>query len=739
MQKKILTLIIFVSLVFFSCWDFSLPNKIELEVEGSVDLPVRITASDWGSILTKTLKRAFSGSMEDVIGVEVYNVNYGQDVQAFCVYFPIKISDSLNPKDYLDGIDLTQGSPALKIDKEVEVPSFGDFTIECPVNFPLLTLLPSGTSTVNYPEGIPFSISKEFQLESFVSNAFLHAVIEKGSFDINLDLSGGDVILAEDEFTKTYDIVINQEPDTNSLGSSLTSPYRGLSYINSSSDLQPLNNQDINKKSIKINGTVTLRSKTGNFTVTKKPEGNDILAGNLKIKMNISEYKELDLDFNKVSVKIDNPEPVSLVDAANYLNWIRFPQSADDGNGETEPGIGININFKDSSKEIIDGLAMSIECDALEFSPAVKSLNAGNNVFGNTKPVELNLGKNKTLQFKFKLLPSGDNEDILHLANLKTGKPLKIQGEAKLFQHWMEAEVNIGDAFEEQFPDVGEKPIDLSLLDDYFKGFKFNNVEAAAYFSGPDNIFKKIKPSLKIEVLSTAINTTVMDEGSITFEKNQIVIADYLDAKGAYKEKELPPNGKNPINFVDVLNSLPRPKDMVFHYIINVSDTKTITITPDMFDDNNEPHDIFVTIMLLIRLDLTAGDDGGQMMFPDMFNKDQKDLLGRKTLEENSKFTSLNVDYINFTVDFTSQFFTGGKLFIEKDKPILFPDGIPLNGSKISLNIRNKELDLIRNKLIPPDFRLEFKPGGKIIIPKNIGVTSVKIEAKGKNTINFDF
>jgi hypothetical protein len=733
--------IILVSLAFLSCWDYSLPNRIELEVEGSVDLPVRITASDWGSLLTETLKRAFSGTMENVIGVEVYNVNYGQEVQAFCVYFPIKISDSLNPKDYLDGINLTQmDGSSLKIDESVEVPSFGDFTIECPVNFPLLTLLPSGTSTVNYPEGIPFSISKEFQLESFVSNAFLHAVIEKGSFDINLDLSGGDVILAEDEFTKTYDIVINQEPDTNSLGSSLTSPYRGLSYINSSSDLQPLNNQDINKKSIKINGTVTLRSKTGDFTVTKKPEGNDILAGNLKIKMNISEYEVLDLDFNKVSVKPDDPEPVSLADAANYLNWIKFPLSADDGNGKTEPGIGININFEGSSIEIIEGLAMSIECDALEFNSAVKSLNPGNNVFGNTEPVKLNLAENKTLQFKFKLLPSGDNKDVLHLTYLTMGEPLKIQGEAKLFQHWVEAEVNISDSFEEQFPDKDEKPINLSLLDDYFKGFKFNNVEAAAYFSGPDNIFKKIKPSLRIDVQYSTNETTVMKEDSITFEKKQIVIAgnsDYLDAKGAYKKKELPLNGKNHIDFVTVLNSL--PNDLVFHYFIDVSGTDIIT--PDLFVDNNEAvsHDIFVTIMLLIHLDLTAGDGGGRIMFPDMFNKDQKDLLGRKNLDENSKFTSLNVDYINFTVDFTSQFFTGGKLFIEKDKPILFPNGIPLNGSKISLNIRNKELDLIRNKLIPPDFRLEFEPGEKIIIPKNIGVTSVKIEAKSKNTINFDF
>jgi len=712
-----------VSLAFLSCWDYSLPNRIELEVEGSVDLPVRITASDWGSLLTETLKRAFSGAMENVIGVEVYNVNYGQEVQAFCVYFPIKISDSLNPKDYLDGINLTQmDGSALKIDESVEVPSFDSFTLSCQVNE--IIDVPSDL-TIPYDKPIEITgLSDEANLSS-ISTDFLHALIGEGCFDISLDLSKGNVILAKDEFEFKYNINISQDKD---------GPYEGFAY--SSSTDNSLAGQNVNKKPVRINASVTLQPKAGGGKVTLKNSGaSKNLEGQLIIKMNIKKFSEVDLDITNISNKLKNPEPVSLADAAKYLNYIKFDSCAVNGEGEATEGIGINMYFTD----IIDGLKMTITCPELSFNSEAKSIQKGNNIFGNKEELRLQLtgaGGKEKLNFNVNL-SSDTSTNVLHLTNLTVGKPLKIQGEAKLFQHWVEAEVNISDTFEEQFPDKDEKPINLSLLDDYFKGFKFNNVEAAAYFSGPVNIFKKIKTSLKIDVRYSTIETTVMKEDPITFEKNQIVIADYLDAKGAYKKKELPLNGKNPIDFVTVLNS--QPNDLVFHYFIDVSGTDIIT--PDLFVDNNEAvsHDIFVTIMLLIHLDLTAGDGGGRIMFPDMFNKDQKDLLGRKTLEEDSKFTSLNVDYINFTVDFTSQFFTGGKLFIEKDEPILFPNGIPLNGRKISINIRNKELDLIRNKLIPPDFRLEFKPGEKIVIPKNIGVTSVKIEAKGKNTIKLDF
>jgi len=737
MQKKIFMPIILVSLVFFSCWDFSLPNKIELEVEGSVDLPVRITASDWGSVLTKTLKKAFSGTMDDVIGVEVYNVNNGQDVQAFLVYFPIKISDSLNPKDYLDKINLSQtDDSALKINESVEVPSITDFTL---VTLPNISIS-SSQASVSIPIGSLSGGPIETPMD--VNTDFLHAIINEGSFNINLDIYDENGHLLKNQFTFKYDITIEQDSYTKD---STVESYDGLHYTTDASDLasnkRELQDQNINGSKIKISGEITVTNTN--------PGAGASLRGELRISLSLSKYKELDWDFRGISngLKID---PVSLASVAENIKSITFNKYDDNTGSEPTEGIGINVKFSELSDKL--NLKMSVSCTDLDFDGTERNIHQGNNIFGNKDKLPLDLTKYKNdlnkLIFGITLTPVNSNTNVLHLTDLTAGETLNINGEAKLFQHWVEAEVNIGDDFEEQFPDKGEEPINLSLLDDYFKGFKFNNIEAAAYFSGPEKIIKTLTPNLKIEVKSSAINTTVMEETQITFDKNHIVIkgnSNYLDAKGAYKDIGLPlSQGRKPINFLSVLNSLPRPNDLFFHYNMKVSSADTITIKPEMFDDNNEAasNDISVTIMLLIRLDLTAGDNGGQMTFPDIF-KDKKDLLGRNNLEENSKFTSLNVDYINYTVDFTSGFFTGAKLFIEKENAdkskLLFPDGILLDGSKIALNIMNKEFEFIKHHLIDPDLRLEFERGRTITVPRSIGVISVKVEAKGKHTINLSF
>jgi hypothetical protein len=236
-------------------------------------------------------------------------------------------------------------------------------------------------------------------------------------------------------------------------------------------------------------------------------------------------------------------------------------------------------------------------------------------------------------------------------------------------------------------------------------------------------------------------------ENPIILNKKQIVIDndEYLE-KGSYKKEKLPPGGSYFDGFEKIINA--RPDNLVFQYNVNMPDV--IIVTPDMFVDDDESVDskIVSTIMLIINLQLTAGDDGGKLKFPDMF-KGQKDLFDRgpdkeddTKPEKNSMFISLNVDYISFAIDFAGSFFTGGKFFIEKEnedyKPILFPDGIRVDGSRLAVNINNQDFDKIKNKFINPDFRLEFDPNGRIVIPRNIGLTSVNITAKGKNSIKLD-
>jgi len=785
MKSALLMFIISVFFAFHSCLDYSLPDQIELGIEGTIDLPLKISTGNWGSLLIDPLENAFSGGFPDGIGVKIYSVDYGQDVQAFCVNIPIEISTSLSPDDYMKDIDnLINTDTAWKIEESFEVPSLG-FTIDCPVSFTLPSITPNGTSIVSYPEGISFSISKVLNLgsESSVNPYFLHALIEEGVFNIKLELSEGDVTLAEG-YTKTYNIEIKQDTDDTS---SPGSPYAGLAYSNSSQVLKPLDTQNINKNDVKVSGKVILKSENENFSVTKKPGGNNELKGKLIITMDIKKFAVLDIDWSKTSIfnKPITPDPVSLADIAEYLNWIEFDK-CDDTNQEPKKGIGINMSFT----EIIGGLEMNIKCPELSINATkpLKLKGEGNNVFGNgealTGAKRLQLDKPKTvtdLHFNITLRPAGNNT-VLHIPNLDLTKldngKKKINGEAKLFYNWEKAQVKItevlqgsnngvsGGAFTGTFPDIeqDEEPINLALLDGFIDGLNImeSDIKASAYLSGPNqtinnnDVLQQFNPKVLITAEYSGAHSpvTIINKDPITLMDKQIDIANddyyintHVDKNGnkikTYKRNELPPGGNDfKKEFVNIIND--RPSDLVFHYEVKLPET--IDVTREMFFNNKEesvPHNILVNIILLMHMRLTAGADGGRIMYPGTFDEDH-DLFGRESADEDSIFTSLNVDYINLSVDLPGSFFTGGYLFIEKSDaehtPKLFPQGISLSGRKISRQITQVDFDTIRrNYPIVPDFWLKFAPGEAITIPKNIGITSVKIEAKGKTLIKLDF
>jgi len=811
MQKKlgILMIIISVSYVFYSCLDYSLPEQVELEVEGSINLPVKTATSSWGKILAEYLEKAFSENIEEeeevkdrVKRIEVYNVNYGQAAQAFCVYIPIDISDSLNPDDHLPDIDaLTkQGTEnPLKIEETVEMSSFDDFTFSCTVKKSLSDYLhnPPGMGTAIIPGNIEIEIpvSVAFLPPSINSTDFLHAKIQEGYFTMDLDLSEGNVILTKDQFDFSYDINITQKqpPYTDYPGFTYKSK---LSGEPSDLETRSLEGQEINTEEIEIKGTVTLSPKAGGGNVTiQDPEGSNELEGQLKITMNFTRFSEVDWYFGNIAKEM-KADSYSLAPAAKYLNWIEFDQcGVDDITGEAISGIGININFT----EIIDGLKLSVGSnDDMKFADIEhKPIHTGNNIFGNSVALKdglrLDLTKykndNKKLEFEITLLPSDpNNPDVLHLTDLEVGKPLTLKGEAHFFQHWIKAEVNMtealraegidGDAYIGTYPDKSknEPPIDyLGKAKEYIKGFKFipGVLQTSVYLSGPDETIRSIEafhPRLSLMAQYTDGDTFEekvfidrQDEG-LTLAKDNIVIKDnpdYLDNK-IYKRSYLPPGGNPVEELVTVINAM--PGDLRFQY--NVTLPATIIVEPYMFikDDETVPHEISATIIMLIHMELTAGDEevltdgskGSKIIYPDMFSKDQIDILGRNPdkndpskPEQDSMFTSLDVGFIRFAVDFAGTFFTGANLFIEKYekdeegnvkyKPILFPHGIPVNGSKIGVNITNNNFNIFKNNFINPDFRLEFGSGSKITIPRKMGLTTLTIEAKGKTSVTLDF
>jgi hypothetical protein len=744
MKIKLLLFIILVSFAFHSCLDFSLPEKIDLEVEGTIDLPVKITTSNWAKTLIKSLSGSFPRD------VEIYNVNHGQTVQAFCVYIPMEISNSLNPEDHLTSMKMD-----LAFNVPITIPSYIELASQH------ISISPGGSVSISLPgtPGIPL----------VDIGGFLQAKIKEGSFNINI-LDGNGYPM-EGQFTITYNIDITQEQDTDSPGSS--PPYDGFNNpsTNVTQAASSLEGKYINSKPIGISGTIDITNLSGAQ-----------VEGNLIVSMNIKKLSAVYWDITGISQAMNESDSVSLEEAAEFLNWLEF----DKCDGTPQTGIGINMIFD----EIHGALEMKVNCDDLRIDQATnkKPLTPGDNAFGNQVALEettrlqlVDPGKVEELKFTITLSssvssPNFRDVNVIYLneLDLEQEEPPRIKGATKFFQNWKRAEVNMeaalnadkgdgeDDLFEGQFPSKNEEEIDLSLLRDYLPGFSFNNIQAAAYLNGPDKAINdntymdQLVNNMSLSITaqyrqseqdSQYTSSAVMPDTKLKLEEEHFDIGKYLDEKKeAYIIDGLPPEGKNDFSSIkDVINAM--PKGLFFQYKINMPEK--LIVTPKMFENENEENaanNITANIILLMDLDLTAGDElvladgsaGARIMLPDMF-QGQTDLLGRETPGD-SMFTSLDVEYIKFTIDFTDAFFTGGNFFIEKEGcELLFPDGIPVDGRSIAVDINKDRFDIIKENLINPDFRLEFKSGEEITIPRNIGVTSVKIEAKGKSSFTLDF
>jgi len=88
-------------LFIYSCSDLILPKQVE--VKGTLNLPISVGAANLGSMLAEKIKNAF---LEDIQGAKVYEVDYtGQTIQTFCIYLPIEITEDINPSHFLKTID----------------------------------------------------------------------------------------------------------------------------------------------------------------------------------------------------------------------------------------------------------------------------------------------------------------------------------------------------------------------------------------------------------------------------------------------------------------------------------------------------------------------------------------------------------------------------------------------------------------------------------------------------------
>jgi hypothetical protein len=745
MQKKLIPALCIILLSLpFSCSELILPKN--LDIHGTMDISIKVLADNWGNSVVKVLRKIFSGNSgeDDTIDyeTEVYDVNYNQTEQTFLISIHSEITNYLNPSEYFketgeflyqrDSSELFNISheidlgdlkkQELSVSKIVSVPSIPDGSLSPPISYP-------------FSENMPLGI-----------DGFLHASIAKGDMEIIIEPLDGSTVLNNSRVDVTYsNISISQNRIF----------YDGLSYSGPSNRIS-LDGQDINNETIKIDGTVNIKSKSGGDIA--------LISGALKLNitiiMNIQKLNEVDWDFLSIKDILNGHQidPVSLENVAQNVNYILYD----------EKNIGLTFEFED----IIDGLEMSVESDALrieqEFQYLVKdealkfaNKNAGmlwlNDAYSPVSgypPFTTNTVPTESLDFELVLQPKNGG-NVLHIKpdeGINTDKPLKINGKAEFFQNWTKAQINLDKiikaapnstgVYTRSIPSEGNDPIDLSVLKDYISGFSYEDIRAEMHINGPneavnnadveeDPILYFYAEHWKEDPIMSDI-VPIYERGPLVLEQTRVSLNNSdFDARGSYKKRALPPNGK-PFDFARIMNS--ESKHLIFNYELSLPDTLTVTHDAFLNGDTVMDSKITVTIYIMIPMKLRVmGDGPGIIRFPDMFG-DMEDLFGRSDVNGDSIFNSLDMDYLRFSIDFTGSFFSGGKLFIEKTgKERLFRNGIGLNGTKIVLNISGADFETIKNNLISPDFRLIFEsPNSAINVPRNIGLSNIKFETRGK-------
>jgi hypothetical protein len=441
------------------------------------------------------------------------------------------------------------------------------------------------------------------------------------------------------------------------------------------------------------------------------------------------------------SLNIADLPKVPLNEIARYVLSIDF----DKCNGTDESGIGLNFNFT----QIVDGIEMTIKCDALDINHT-KTLTVGDNIFGNNTALTgddaflmRGLSDGNFLTFDIEL-KAADSSGILLIptTGLDVGDSVPLyNGTISFFRHWTNATIDMHEAVKGEeglagkFPQNKEDGFDLSPLGGYFDGFIFEGLEASLYMGGSP--IKVLQPGLRLFALYNDIDDPdPFFNGAFPIDSKSLVLDDTYISNGFYNHKHLPGvTSDMPGLNEDILGDIFKvmPKSLFFRYEIGFPDR--LDVKPDMFDDDPGELDsskVTPAIMLLLPLHLKATMDDSTLSFSDTF-KGMKDLFNRDEPEE--LFSPYGIQSIKVTVEFLESMFSGGRLFLDGDKetdPLLFfPDGIKLDKKKMIVNFTKTQMEIVEKQLIKPNVWFKFKDGDEIVIPKNLGLIDINFEISG--------
>jgi hypothetical protein len=308
------------------------------------------------------------------------------------------------------------------------------------------------------------------------------------------------------------------------------------------------------------------------------------------------------------------------------------------------------------------------------------------------------------------------------------------------------------------YPELDEAGIDLSSLTEFMEGFIFDGIEAYLYISGPKRFFD-LEPEFEIVMFygdsghencqdghirpdgtyncNPSHNLfryeSLMENGRIK-NVNAITILD-PDDSGIFSGNL--PTGGVKLNLKDVINAA--PNDLRFMY--NPGDE--LILTPDRLDRKGDtsPEILEMTIVMVLPMDLTAGDNGGKLKLPNSF-EGKADFLDRKSPDDPMFIEGLTIKSLNLKIELSHPVFDGGTFFLKKRGE---EDGqellrFPLTGASMSIPVTGKMLEAIENdhQYEIVEVGIRFEPGETLKLPNNLRIGKIEFDVDLEFLINFN-
>jgi len=393
-------------------------------------------------------------------------------------------------------------------------------------------------------------------------------------------------------------------------------------------------------------------------------------------------------------------------------------------------------------------------------------LERGDNNLVRSEPATLNVREDPNVEMEVAIVPVIDGtirEDARHIAF----GPLVLDpvGETKLA---MVAEISIDFVWEKAVVDlvyilgeymgdntallsggVPEEPIDLrGTLGDIMRGFTFadGSIDLTMYLDGPAELISQMEPKLSLHARSREVSDDPDSERSVLLFEQVITaddLAEFPDLSN-FEGTQLPKGGFDidiDKEFFDIIADMPEYLRLFY----DIKLPATLVITPGMFDDHpGDDGSIRGVVIAKVAMEFEA-KKGAYINIPLFEN--QNDLFGRTSLDGSLLGGNIDINIIRFRLDFDAPIFLGMVLHVDgggldiPDEMILFGrDGRVLDDGRgnLEIAITGSDLNIVRDRLIPPDIRIAHPGGAEVIrIPRNPLPTRITVSLSGGYALAF--